>query len=1139
MNDLLPLDLSPENARSLRTLVRSVNLLNEREFALKLVRCNYHDLRRRIMAHLQHACALPIHELMLGPDTPTLAEAIETAFNPAERAELRVLSIQGFEQVKDLESLFSAANQVRDAFHQRFPFLIMLWMTDDVFPFMIKRAPDFYNWAASPSTFVPSREELLQILSDQTEQLWAGLLQPSGPLFPHAPHPNSGDTAAFFSLQSWELQALQHDLDAYTHALHPESKAHLGVLWGRDYFCQVMRTSFSHDRTTRHKLEQAIAHYQESREIWLTLDHPVRAGVVGVHLGLSYWRQAEGDRAHQETHWQVAEQHFRDAMDGFERGNRPDLKARFIGSLSETLKRLQQWDELETVVDYALGLHQPDIEEGDRYGLERARDYGFKAELALQRQASEQAQNHVEEALAIGDRLPYPGPDRSLFLSLLAQAHHQLGNLDLAKQHFRAALDNGSKADNPQLYIGILEQLRDIYFQQKDYRTAFECKRKKTQLQNQYGFQAFIGAGRLRPKEAADGQITEVSPEIAVSGRQRDVDALWERIVDKQRKLTILHGPLGVGKSSILQAGLIPTLQTKRIETRKVLSVMTRTYTNCQWAEKLGGKLSSQLQKNIGQSASELQSADTILTQLQENSRSNLVTVLIFDQFEEFFFNCREISERHTFFNFLGQCLNIPYVNVILSLREDYLHYLLEWERYAPLQPEGPIQIYENILSQNHRYSLGNFSPEDARAILDTLTERAQFHMEEELRDRIVQGLTVHGKVKPIELQVIGVQLQIEEVITLNKYLSIGKNQKEILVQKYLERIVQDCGVENKKAAKLILYALTDENNTRPPRTRHEIESEIQILEEDLLKEVSQIDLVLHVFQRSGLIFLIPEIPDDRYQLVHDYLVTFIRSQKPILERIAAELKQEREKRFITQEKLRISELERIRLEDKSKIEQKEREKIQLDLKISKLQIDLEEEKHRNEKNELEKKIKIGKLNLNFLRFSIFSLITIVALLMALIVIVSKSFDPFKREIIRVNNNKISSNIRTAMANIEFKSSSLYCEGMSDFRYQIAILEVMDASRSVLDYKNEESEKIVIDAFRHLYSTIIQREKLNHINKVKINIISLIGRSKESEILSLEKNRVSLINDWNSLSKEILNGDQEFLNFFNNCPLLQ
>jgi hypothetical protein len=84
--------------------------------------------------------------------------------------------------------------------------------------------------------------------------------------------------------------------------------------------------------------------------------------------------------------------------------------------------------------------------------------------------------------------------------------------------------------------------------------------------------------------------------------------------------------------------------------------------------------------------------------------------------------------------------------------------------------------------------------------------------------------------------------------------------------------VIQDCGSENEHAARLILYLLTDENGTRPFKNRTELAISLSALEES-----ENLDLVLEILVQSGLVLL--EVPDERYQLVHDYLVAFIRQQ--------------------------------------------------------------------------------------------------------------------------------------------------------------------------------------------------------------------------------------------------------------------
>ncbi|MGD1702437.1 hypothetical protein ACP6PM_21855, partial [Dapis sp. BLCC M229] len=522
--------------------------------------------------------------------------------------------------------------------------------------------------------------------------------------------------------------------------------------------------------------------------------------------------------------------------------------------------------------------------------------YDFLAEFELAKSNYKQAKKLAQKALKIFNKtLAAASPPTSeqdkitldweqysrlgRYLFSLAKAEKGLGKIKSAIDNFEQAKDTTEPKYNPRFYIEIIRELREIYNQQQEYLKAFELKQERQKTEQQFGFVAFIGANRLGgtkeninpalPQSKQRIKQQKITQEIAASGRQFDVENLLERISRLDYKLIVIHGQSGVGKSSILQAGLIPVLEQKSIDSRDVVVVLQRVYVH--WISGLGKRLAEQLPKtqDLAVNLESLSSTEGIFAQLENNHKSNLLTVIIFDQFEEFFFENSEPRDKLEFAQFLQKCLNIDSVKIVLSLRSDYIHYLLEFNRLGNLEA-----INNDILKKDILYYLGNFSQSQAKLVIQGLTANSQFKIDANLTEKLVEDLAEElGDIRPIELQVVGAQLQTDNITTLEKYQDLGDNSKATLVDKYLAEVVQDCGEENEELAWLVLLLLTDENNTRPLKTQAELEKESKL-------NVADLELVLKIFVGSGLVFLLPEKPADRYQLVHDYLVGFIRQRK-------------------------------------------------------------------------------------------------------------------------------------------------------------------------------------------------------------------------------------------------------------------
>lgn len=693
MNDAHQPEEISINDRALNKLIRTITL-SHGNFSLILARCNYGSLRNRVVQQLKSQCPTPIHELHLPASTKTLYTTIQAELG---QLQAEALMIFGLEQVSAIDQVLISTNQVRDEFRKQFLFPIILWVNDNTLKRIIQLMPDFKSWTGNAIKFEITPTELSKSLKQPIDDLYESLFDVGEGKFLQlgSLHPQGNDL-------SGELQTALLDLSEGEDRL----RANLHFWVGRE-------------ADLRGYKEEAKADYEKSVAFWLAQsDSPdglsfedwERYGCVLFHLGL-WWRQyATQHRAEYDVACLEAKNFYQQSLAAFDHTNRPELVAKFINALGEILTRIGAWDELASVAQRAVLLHQSYPEP-----IRLAFAYGLLAEVALHKKDWLTVKRQAELALQTNE-LPSSSTVnwtensaqlKSLYLYLLSQSQQNLkqyeqaiANLETAKARFHPEFD-------PTIYIRILEALRSLYFDQGQYLHAFESKQEQRSIEQQFGLRAFVGAGRLQPRRqvinpglAANDVNAAESQEITASGRGIDVNRLLERISRNDHKLTVIYGQSGVGKSSLVQAGLVPALKQRSIDARDVVPVLLQVYTD--WVQNLSDRLAESLQEVHGLSLPLfLDSMAMFVAEIRKSGDKNLLTVLIFDQFEEFFFAYKDPSQRKPFFEFLRDCLNIPYVKVILSLREDYLHYLLECNRLTHLAI-----IENNILDKKILYYL-------------------------------------------------------------------------------------------------------------------------------------------------------------------------------------------------------------------------------------------------------------------------------------------------------------------------------------------------------------------------------------------------------------------------------------------------
>ena len=878
MTDLKLENLSEKNQNSLQELAFALEAGGQK-FSLILARCNFQTLQQSLIEILANICSVKIQQLQLESSAITLYTTIETQLG-TEQPE--ALMVSGLESVKGISRLLTSANQIRGEFNENFRFPLVLWVTDTVLAEMIRLAPDFYSWAVTVD-FEASTNDVVNFIQETTQEVYHKTFE-SGDIFL--------DNNAFDGGTGIQLQAAHQELVNHGVKLDLELEATLEFTLGR----------------LTDNSEESRQHYERSLELWKQTNNLVKQGYLLFYLGLWWRNYAERKRQEYQQACERAKDYFQECINSLEFAQRSDLVDRFINYLAEVCYQLFQWNELEKIAEKALTIH---LSHQTKFRIARA--YGFLAEVKSNQSAWQETQELAQRALslleeAVAEILNSSEKTNQVldweihyhkgwYLFSLAKAQNNLDQVEVAITTLEAAKTITNPDYDPELYRLILKELGDCYFQQKDYLRAFNQKLEQQEIETQFAIKAFIGAGKLQPRKQRanpalpSNQTSEsLTQEIAASGRLPDVEKLVARIKLPNNKLTILHGPSGVGKSSLVEAGLIPILQQESIDTRDILPVLQQVYTH--WRQDLGDSFAKAISELESREVLPrfIQANNDLLLILADQEKLNRVTVLIFDQFEEFFFNNKDINRRQQFYQFLQKCLAIPFVNVIISLREDFIHYLLECNRVVNLDI-----VNNDILGKKYLYYIGDFSVETAKSVIQSLTAQTTFSLTSELTDELVKDLAGNlGNIRPIELQIVGSQLQSENIITLAEYQI--KGPKQALVGRYLEEVIKYCGSENERLAKVVLYFLTDENNTRPLKSRVELE--------EYTEKPERMELILTVLVKSGLVLRIPANPSDNYQLVHDYLAYFVRKKMSEAAQISAELEKERELRKQTEQML-------------------------------------------------------------------------------------------------------------------------------------------------------------------------------------------------------------------------------------------
>lgn len=218
-------------------------------------------------------------------------------------------------------------------------------------------------------------------------------------------------------------------------------------------------------------------------------------------------------------------------------------------------------------------------------------------------------------------------------------------------------------------------------------------------------------------------------------------DAVVQRLLDKLNKSRFLAvlGPSGSGKSSVVQAGLIPHLRDNSLVTlftpqERPIEELAFALRKCYPENHMSPV--EQLIKRLKESGENIH---YIAREILENDdKKNLVIVI--DQFEELFTQTRSEEERRQFIFAVLHAVEVSKgpVKIILTIRSDFM---------------GKCAFYPdlNMYVSDYFFQVEPMSEEELRSAIEEPARKVRLHFEEGLVNRILKDV----KGAPAELPLL------------------------------------------------------------------------------------------------------------------------------------------------------------------------------------------------------------------------------------------------------------------------------------------------------------------------------------------------------------------------------------------------
>ena len=251
-----------------------------------------------------------------------------------------------------------------------------------------------------------------------------------------------------------------------------------------------------------------------------------------------------------------------------------------------------------------------------------------------------------------------------------------------------------------------------------------------------------------------------IPPGEPFHGRSREIRELLDQLVPE--RIVLLYSPSGAGKTSLIQAGLLPALGRQGFVDLPIVRLDQESPAELGSLNRYVASLLLSLEEGFPYEPLPLETLmaldiGTYLDLRQEELGAGVSLLLILDQFEEIVtLDPTDIASKKEFFRQLGQALDHPRRWALFSMREDHVASLDPYLRLLPTRLRT-------------RYRLDLLSPRGAHAAVQEPAAQAGCQISDAAAQALVDDLrrlqveagdgrlveTLGPSVEPVHLQVV------------------------------------------------------------------------------------------------------------------------------------------------------------------------------------------------------------------------------------------------------------------------------------------------------------------------------------------------------------------------------------------------